>query len=86
MIAKFIGDTSRGFVKGETYDIKPNCRVINAKGKDMPCLCIYDSKNLSICLALPLIRDIILLMLILLSVKSISLQVKDKASPFLMQL
>lgn len=50
MKAKFIGESSRDFVKGQDYLIKTNCELVEIGGfsKPMPCIVVkeqYGNRN-----------------------------------------
>ena len=49
MIAKFIGQTSMGFISGRTYNLILDIKTIRKGGSvfgvDMNCICAYDSNS-----------------------------------------
>lgn len=49
MTGKFIGETSMGFVKGRTYDIKSRVRMVYKGNSEMMCICIYDRNSNAWC-------------------------------------
>jgi len=53
MIAKFIGQTSMGFISGRTYNLILDIRTIrkggNVFGTDMDCICAYDVNSRAWC-------------------------------------
>ena len=53
MIAKFIGQTSMGFINGKTYNIKLYIRTVRKGGTvfgtNMNCICVYDKNSKAWC-------------------------------------
>ena len=49
MQGEFIGKTSRGFVKGNVYNIESKIQKVNKYGVPMLCICIYDKDSSAWC-------------------------------------
>ena len=49
MKGKFIGKSSMGFQNGITYNIRSDIKMIKLFGKDIMCICIYDTDSNAWC-------------------------------------
>lgn len=51
MLATFIGNTSMGFISGNTYDIYTMCKNIIPRNGVVPnpCLCVFDKNSKAWC-------------------------------------